>query len=612
MKIVVKNDIVLQKALKISQNYFEYFGQEVEVLPVKNNILGYTITKTDNGFTVEYGSTADFFHAVGIIASNETIIDTVYSKPYFKRMGVMVDCARNGVANVEWLKRFIVTIAFSGYNYLGLYLEDCLEVDGEPLMGYMRGRFTKAEIQEIVDFAENFGVEIIPYMQTLAHLERLFHHWIPYIEEMKDVFNIILIDEPRTYVFIENVVKTCAEYFKSKKIHIGMDEAPLMMRGAYQDKHGYVDKAEVFSRHIGKICDICQKYGLEPIAWADMFEQYGKDGKLSLPDNLTLNSWSYYSKLEKEYSDKIALSKKLTSKVSFASGVWSWVGYAPLNEYSLLTSLPSVRAVKKATLEDFCVTTWGDDGAECPRSSTLGALFAISNYANEVKLNKIELSKLSKFLTGYSIKDLFALDLPNKVFDCKFDLSINVSKYVLFLDLFMGLRDKSENAVWCKYFARNKKKLLVLSKRKSEYAYIYKLFAALCAVNELKCGVFKELRESYKQHNLESVKKIRDKIPKIIKKAIIFKDLQEQAWLKENKPFGLEIQSIRLGGLITRLEYVKRTLDKYINGEINSIAELEQQDLSEPLKNDKYNGAAGFNSYEQNVSYSCISYRPLA
>lgn len=611
MKIIIKNDIALQKALEISQNYFEYFGQEIEVLPIKTDVLGYTIIKNNNGFTVQYGSTADFFHAVGIIASNENIEDTVCGKPYFKRMGVMVDCARNGVANVEWLKRFIVTIAFSGYNYLGLYLEDCLEVDGEPLMGYMRGRFTKSEIREIVSFAENFGVEIIPYIQTLAHLERLFHHWYPYVADMKDVFNIILIDEPRTYTFIENVVKACAEYFNCKKIHIGMDEAPLMMRGAYQDKHGYVDKAQVFSRHIKKVCDICGKYGLEPIAWADMFEQYGKEGNLSLPDNLTLNSWSYYSKREKEYSDKIALSKKLTSKVSFASGAWSWVGYAPLNDYSLRTAFPAARAAKKWEVEDFCVTTWGDDGAECPRSSTLGALLEISNYANEMKLSRRNLSKLSKFLTGYSINELFMFDLPNKVFDCKVD-NINVSKYVLFLDLFMGLRDKSENTDWNKYFSCNKRKLLSLSKRKSEYAYIYKLFAGLCAINEIKCGIFKDLRNSYREKDLENIKKIRDKIPEIIKRVTVFKDLQEQAWLKENKPFGLEIQSIRLGGLIARLEYIKRTLDKYIRGEIESIIELEQQDLSEPLAADKYNGAGGFYSYEQNVSYGSISHRPFA
>ena len=611
MKITVTNDETLQKAIILSQSYFEYSGNDIEIVSIKKDILGYVITNKRNGFAVEYGRLVDFFHAVGVITSKAVMSDTTYSKPYFERMGIMVDCARNGVANVNWLKRFIVTIAFLGYDYLGLYLEDCLEVEGEPLMGYMRGRFTQAEIQEIVEFAHNFGVEIIPYIQTLAHLERLFNHWDPYVCQMKDVANIILIDQPRTYEFIENVIKTCAKNFKTKRIHIGMDEAPMMLRGSYQDKHGVVDKVQVFSRHVKKVCDICDKYGLEPIAWADMFEQYGENGKLSLPDNLTLNSWSYYYKTKEQYCQKLERSTKLTRKVSFASGVWTWTGYAPLNDYSLKTSFPAVRAAKDK-VNDFCVTLWGDDGAECPRLSAMGALLEISNYANQIKLNKTNLSKLSRFLTGYSIKELFAFDLPNKVFDRKVDQLINVSKYVLYLDLFMGVRDRSENIEWRKYFNENKKKLLRLSKRKSEYAYIYRLFAELCAINELKCGLFGQLRQSYSQKDLGKLEQISDQISKIIKRVTIFKDLQETAWLKENKPFGIEVQTIRLGGLKSRLEYVKRSLDKFIDREISVIPELEQDDQSQPLTVDEYNGASIFSSYEMNVTYCGLSYRPMA
>ena len=40
-----------------------------------------------------------------------------------------------------------------------------------------------------------------------------------------DCYDIVLIDEPRTYRLIENIMSTVAECFTSRRIHIGMDEA---------------------------------------------------------------------------------------------------------------------------------------------------------------------------------------------------------------------------------------------------------------------------------------------------------------------------------------------------------------------------------------------------
>jgi len=47
----------------------------------------------------------------------------------------------------------------------------------------------------------------------------------------------------------------------------------------------------------------------------------------------------------------------------------------------------------------------------------------------------------------------------------------------------------------------------------------------------------------------------------------------------ENKPQGFEVQDIRLGGLARRIEHCKKMLVKYIEGEIDSIPELEEDRL---------------------------------
>jgi len=93
----------------------------------------------------------------------------------FDTFGVMIDMSRNAVMSVSGLKRFLALLKKMGYNMVMLYTEDTYEVDGEPYFGYMRGRYTKEEMKELDAFADSIGIRIIPCIQTLAHLNALFH-----------------------------------------------------------------------------------------------------------------------------------------------------------------------------------------------------------------------------------------------------------------------------------------------------------------------------------------------------------------------------------------------------------------------------------------------------
>lgn len=67
-----------------------------------------------------------------------------------KRLGVMVDCSRNAVMTVDIVKKFIDALSKMGYNMLMLYTEDTYEVDNQPWFGYLRGRYSKDEMKEII------------------------------------------------------------------------------------------------------------------------------------------------------------------------------------------------------------------------------------------------------------------------------------------------------------------------------------------------------------------------------------------------------------------------------------------------------------------------------
>jgi hypothetical protein len=170
---------------------------------------------------------------------------------------------------------------------------------------------TQEELKDIVSYCESIGVEVIPCIQTLAHLAQIFR-WKPY-GEINDFADILLVGEDRTYELIENMFKTLRKCFSSKHVHIGMDEAHMLGFGKYLEKHGIENRFEILQKHLSQVMQIAQKYNFKPIMWSGMWFRLANNGEYYptepilteeviklLPTNLGLVYWDYYH-TEKEY-----------------------------------------------------------------------------------------------------------------------------------------------------------------------------------------------------------------------------------------------------------------------------------------------------------------------
>ena len=88
----------------------------------------------------------------------------------FKYFGVMLDVSRNAVIKLDTFKWYLPLLKKMGYNCVFLYAEDTYYVEGEPFFGQMRGRYTEEEMRALDDYATSIGMEIIPCVQALAHV----------------------------------------------------------------------------------------------------------------------------------------------------------------------------------------------------------------------------------------------------------------------------------------------------------------------------------------------------------------------------------------------------------------------------------------------------------
>ena len=505
-------------------------------------------------------------------------------KTSYETLGVMIDMSRNAVMGVEQVKEYFGYLKKMGYNCAMLYTEDTYEVDGEPYFGYMRGGYSKADLKELDAYAASLGIELIPCVQTLAHLQG-FVHWM---QAPVDRDDILMVDEPRVYELIEHMLSTLRECFKSNRIHIGMDEAWALGRGKFMDKHGYESATSIMKRHLARVMEIVKKYGFEPMIWSDMFfysippehkyyhprMQVPQDVVASVPEDVTLVYWDYYHETVQEYEDMLYNHKQLTEKLWFAPSVWSGHGFLPLNRYAIRTMKCGVEASRNHGVKHYLQTTWGDDGAEASRYAILPSLYC---FAEAVRGNDDEEKVKAGFkkLFGADYDDFMSLDDLNFILKRITDRSGAAPKVAFYNDPFNGLLDCRVDEAQVAHIKACAEKWHACAKKYRKWGYLFDYAAKLADVLEIKYDLGVRTRAAYLAGDKQALRALAtEDYVEVLKRIKRFYAAFEKRWNRENRPTGFDVQDIRIGGLIARIDSCRRRLTEYVNGKIAQIPEL--------------------------------------
>lgn len=547
----------------------------------QGTLAGYRYTKSDGELHIAYGTKPDLCRAL-LAAAGSTAAEGKGER-WLSEIGYMADCSRNAVARVDTLKHLVRQAALMGYHFIGLYLEDTLAIPEEPYFGYMRGAYTKEEIAEVVRYAELFGVEIRPYVETLAHLNQItrYEHYQKFI----DTDDILLAGDERTYEFLDHYLKAVSDAFPSRRVNLGMDEAHMVGLGKYLDAHGYQNRVEIIQKHLERVMEICRKYGLQPQMWSDMFfrlafggEYYVKDKPMAenvkIPEGLELVYWDYYSADEEHYDDMLRQHRKLTDKVSFAGGVWKWIGFAPHNRYSAAIGKAALASCRRNGITSVVMTGWGDNGGEASQFSILPGLFEDARLVYEDDLPEGAFYAL----TGIREEDYMKLDLVNPLPE-RVDRVNNAGKFLLYNDALLGVFDPLAQQLTNGYYedAANQLEQAVRNSSGSSLCYVLRTQAALCRVLQDKANLGTVIRTAYDAGDREKLREIAEEvIPQLLGRLDRFyRDFRKQ-WMSENKAFGFEVQLLRIGGLRQRILEVQQRMEEYLSGELAEIDELEK------------------------------------
>ena len=115
-------------------------GKGLDLVPILGGV-GLRITRNNNRAEITGGTISLIARGIGLLLSGLPENDqAVEENTTFKTAGLLLDCCRNAVMKVDYLKQWLRRAALMGYNQMMLYTKDTYELPGEECFGYLRGR----------------------------------------------------------------------------------------------------------------------------------------------------------------------------------------------------------------------------------------------------------------------------------------------------------------------------------------------------------------------------------------------------------------------------------------------------------------------------------------
>ena len=326
------NIVPVPAGVVVSSGSYSYVSEpKVEVAYVKKGIApeGYELYVTPKGVKIKAATPAGEFYArqtlnqmTGEGAVKQIQCCKIVDAPRFPYRGLHVDVSRH-FRSIDFLKKQIDAMAMFKMNRMHLHLTDAagwrMQIDAYPRLtsfaawrpqhtwkewwagnrhyaeegqdGAYGGYYTKDELRELVAYARERHIEIVPEIEMPSHSEEVLAAY-PELgcseEAYKD--SDFCVGNEAVYKFLETVLAEVMDVFPSQYIHIGGDEAGKQhwktcpRCQALMAKEGFTDVDQLQSHMIRRIERFVNSKGRKIIGWDEIL-----DGGLA-PD-ATVMSW---------------------------------------------------------------------------------------------------------------------------------------------------------------------------------------------------------------------------------------------------------------------------------------------------------------------------------
>ena len=163
------------------------------------------------------------------------LVPTLRDWPAMAHRGLSDDWSRGPLPNMEFLKREIRTLAAYKINIFSPYFEHTFAYEASPVAAFPGGAMTPDEARELVAYAAQYHITVIPEQESFGHL----HHLLKF-EQFSALGetphgSVLAPGEAATLPLISSWFGELAKVFPAPYAHIGADETFELGLGKTRD-----------------------------------------------------------------------------------------------------------------------------------------------------------------------------------------------------------------------------------------------------------------------------------------------------------------------------------------------------------------------------------------
>ena len=404
-------------------------GNKPITMPQEMQPEGYVILPDANGtrnagLALTADTSAGIFYALQtvkqlIVGDGPTAVlhlATIRDWPAMQYRGLHDDLSRGPVDTLEFQKKLIRTLAAYKANLYSPYFEHTQQYASNPLAAPPGGSISAADARELVAYAAQYHVTVVPEQEAFGHLQHLLR-----FDQYSDLAetphgSVLAPGQPGSLALIKQEFAELAQLYPSPFLHVGADETIDLGIGqtkAAVDKDGL---GKVYLDFMQQIDTTLRPLHRRLLFWGDIAQDSPdllKDMPAQFKRDTIAIGWQYnpepkgFSKYLKPFADA-------GFETWVAPGVNNWSVVYPNNNYALANIQQFTRDGQHMGATGQLNTIWYDDGEALASNNYYGILFGAAAAWQQGE------SSIPQFQQSYG--EVFHGDLTGKLDQAQIEL----------------------------------------------------------------------------------------------------------------------------------------------------------------------------------------------
>jgi len=297
---------------------------------------------------------------------------TVRDWPAMKYRGIDDDLSRGPFPTLDFMKHQMRVFASYKVNVYSPYLEHTLLYLNQPLAAPPGSSLTPADVKELVDYARQYHIMVIPEQEAFGHL----HHVLKY-DLYRDVAetphgHVLAPGQPGTMPLIKDWFTQLAAEFPSPFLHIGADETLDLGRGRTHQQVQTRGYGPVYVEFLKQIDEQLAPLHRKILFWGDI----GGDDPAALsglPKDMIAIPWNYSDTTD--FAKMIEPFAKAGIETWVAPGDSNWKEVYPVAKTAFGNIQGFIREGQRLGSTGALTTVWNDDGEGLFNEDWYGLMF---------------------------------------------------------------------------------------------------------------------------------------------------------------------------------------------------------------------------------------------